>query len=144
MEVCRAHPPETYRREAFELISTVIDMIATLVGMSVELTADPAAANCCPSPAPPEIDFEQSSRVASLARALADPVRVQILDALRARPGELCQCELAPLLPISQPTLSHHLRKLQETGLVEVERRGRWAYYSLAPGSLEGLRAWLS
>jgi ArsR family transcriptional regulator, arsenate/arsenite/antimonite-responsive transcriptional repressor len=112
--------------------------------MSVELTAEATAVDCCPSPSLPEIDLEQSSEVASLARALADPIRVQILDTLRAGPGEVCQCELAPRFPISQPTLSHHLRKLHEAGLVDVERRGRWAYYSLVPGSLEGLRAWLS
>ena len=85
-----------------------------------------------------------TSRVVNTARALSDPVRVQILDALRQRCCETCQCELGPLFEISQPTLSHHMRKLQEAGLVEVERRGRWAYYSLKDENLEVLKAWLS
>lgn len=82
--------------------------------------------------------------MAELARALADPVRVQILDVLRHHEEEVCQCELQPLFDVSQPTLSHHLRKLGEAGLVRTERRGRWAWYSIHPDALEALRLWLS
>ncbi|HEX8646357.1 MAG TPA: metalloregulator ArsR/SmtB family transcription factor [Thermoleophilaceae bacterium] len=83
--------------------------------------------------------------VAGLAKALADPVRIQILDALREQdPHEVCQCQLQPLFDISQPTLSHHLRKLADAGLVVIERRGRWAWYSIDPDALEELRRWLS
>ncbi len=85
-----------------------------------------------------------TTRIASTARALSDAVRVQILETLRQRCCDTCQCELAPLFDISQPTLSHHLRKLQDAGLIEVERRGRWAYYSVRNENLEVLKAWLS
>ncbi|WP_205696760.1 helix-turn-helix transcriptional regulator [Conexibacter sp. SYSU D00693] len=82
--------------------------------------------------------------VADLAKALSDPIRVQVLEHLRTADGEVCQCHLQPLFDVSQPTLSHHLKKLREAGLVEVERRGKWAYYSLDDSTLEVLRSWLS
>lgn len=79
-----------------------------------------------------------------MARLLSDPIRVQVLDVLRGHDEAVCQCELTPLFDVSQPTLSHHLRKLEEAGFVSVERRGRWAYYSIEPDSLEVLSSWLS
>jgi ArsR family transcriptional regulator len=85
-----------------------------------------------------------AAAVAALAKALADPVRVRILDVLREHEYEVCQCQLQPLFDVSQPTLSHHLRKLEDAGLVSTERRGRWAWYSIEPDALEELRAWLS
>ena len=80
----------------------------------------------------------------AIAKALADPVRSQIFDLVRRHGAEVCQCELQPLFGLSQPTLSHHLRKLSDAQLVDVERRGKWAYYSVNPQSLEEIRAWLS
>ncbi len=53
-------------------------------------------------------------------------------------------CDLQRLFPISQPTLSHHLKKLREAGLAGVVRRGQWAYYYVNPDALEDLRSWLS
>jgi ArsR family transcriptional regulator len=102
----------------------------------------PAAACCAPSTRPdPALDAE---RIAALARALADPLRVRIVDVLRRHGEPLCQCELLPLFGISQSTLSHHMRRLADAGLVAVERRHRWAYYSVAPDALEDLTSWLS
>ena len=83
-------------------------------------------------------------RIAQIAGAMAEPVRVNILDVLRRSPVEVCQCELVPLFEMPQSTLSHHLKKLTDAGLVTVERRHRWAYYSLAPNAFEELTAWLS
>ncbi len=112
--------------------------------MTVDLTpAGPAAAECCAPSAglDPGLDAE---RVAAVARALAEPLRVTILDVLRRSPEEVCQCELVPLFGIPQSTLSHHIKKLADAGLVQVERRHRWAYYSVAPYALKELHAWLS
>ena len=89
-------------------------------------------------------DQARAARVAELAKVLSDPIRVQIVGLLADNPGEVCQCDLHPLFAVSQPTLSHHLRRLEEADLIEVERRGRWAYYSLQPQTLEVLRRWLS
>jgi ArsR family transcriptional regulator len=82
--------------------------------------------------------------IAPIARALGDPVRVRIVEALRERGDEVCQCHLQPLFAISQPTLSHHLGKLVDAGLVTVARRGRWAHYAIDPAGLAALRAWLA
>ena len=81
--------------------------------------------------------------LSTLAKALGDPIRLQIVDVLRRHPGEICVCDLQPLFEISQPTLSHHLKKLREAGLVGVVRREQWAYYHVLPDSLEVLKRWL-
>jgi len=106
-------------------------------------TAGPAADACC-APATdlsPTLDAE---RMAALAKALSEPLRVNILDVLRRHGEPLCQCQLRPLFGIAQPLLSHHINKLVDAGLVEVERRHRWAYYSVRPDALKELTTWLS
>jgi ArsR family transcriptional regulator len=75
---------------------------------------------------------------------LADPTRVQLVDVLRKHAGEICVCELEPLFDIKQSTLSEHLKKLRDAGLVGVERRGLWAYYYVNPEALKELSAWLN
>ncbi len=80
----------------------------------------------------------------AVAKALAEPVRLQIVDVLRRQAGEVCVCDLQSLFDISQPTLSHHLKKLREAGVVGVVRRGQWAYYYVLSEKLEALSAWLS
>ena len=62
---------------------------------------------------------------------------------LRKHAGEVCVCELVPLFDVSQPTLSHHLKKLRDAGLVASERRGLWAYYYVKPEALAPLAAWI-
>lgn len=88
--------------------------------------AGPAAAACAPltTGLDPELDAD---RLAGLAKALADPLRVTLLDLLRRHGEPVCQCELVPLLGVPQSTLSHHVRKLADAGLITVERRHRWA-----------------
>jgi ArsR family transcriptional regulator len=99
---------------------------------------------CCSPRIAGHVDAHRAAEVADVARLLADPIRVQVLDVLRGHEESVCQCELQPLFDVSQPTLSHHLRKLEEAGLVAVERRGRWAYYSIDADPLEVLSSWLS
>jgi ArsR family transcriptional regulator len=114
--------------------------------MSVDMTVLPVVEQqaCRLPPRIKAADRERAAGVASAAKVLADPVRVEILDLLRTAGGPVCQCELHPLFDISQPTLSHHLKKLADFELIEVERRGKWAYYSLNDQALEVLRTWLS
>ncbi len=117
--------------------------------MNVDITLAPkqkraAGERCCEPVVLPEVDPAGAERIAAVAKALADPVRVQLVDVLRKHAGEVCVCELEPLFDISQPTLSHHLRKLREAGLLGVERRGLWAYYYVLPDSIEELHRWLS
>lgn len=113
-----------------------------------ELTLEPkqkrAKGDACCEPAYlPEIDREQTARMAEVAKALGDPIRMQVVDVLRRHAGQVCVCELVPLFDVSQPTLSHHLKKLRDAGIVDSERRGLWAYYYVNPESLEELNAWL-
>jgi ArsR family transcriptional regulator, arsenate/arsenite/antimonite-responsive transcriptional repressor len=107
------------------------------------LPAGPAAEACCAPSAglDPSLGAEQ---IATVAKALGDPLRVRILDVLRRSDDDVCQCELIALFDIQQSLLSHHIRKLVDAGLVSVERRHRWAYYSASPHPLQELTAWLS
>jgi ArsR family transcriptional regulator len=104
----------------------------------------PAGQRCCEPVAYPDIERGHALRMAEVAKALGDPIRLQLVDVLRKHAGKVCVCELVPLFEISQPTLSHHLRKLREAGIVDSERRGLWAYYYVIPEALEELSAWLS
>lgn len=99
---------------------------------------------CCEPVVYPEVQRDLASRMAEVAKALGDPIRLQLVDVLRKHAGEVCVCELVPLFDVSQPTLSHHLKKLRDAGLVGVERRGLWAYYFVNPDALKELSAWLS
>jgi ArsR family transcriptional regulator len=92
----------------------------------------------------PDVEREQAVRMAGVAKALGDPVRIQLIDVLRKHAGKVCVCELVPLFDLSQPTVSHHLKVLREAGLVDSERRGLWAYYYVLPDALKELSAWLS
>ena len=72
----------------------------------------------------PDIDQERAARLAEVAKALGDPIRLQLVDVLRQHAGKVCVCELVPLFDIAQPTLSHHLKKLRAAGIVDSERPG--------------------
>ena len=117
--------------------------------MTVDLELAPktkraAGERCCEPVVYPDVQREQANRMAGVAKALGDPIRLQLVDVLRRHAGKVCVCELVPLFDISQPTLSHHLGKLRAAGIVDSERRGLWAYYYVIPDALEELSAWLS
>jgi ArsR family transcriptional regulator, arsenate/arsenite/antimonite-responsive transcriptional repressor len=104
----------------------------------------PPGEPCCLPVAYPDVERAQAERMAAIARALADPIRLQLVDVLRKHAGKVCVCELVPLFDLSQPTVSHHLKVLRDAGIVDSERRGLWAYYYVIPDALEELSAWLS
>jgi ArsR family transcriptional regulator len=117
--------------------------------MAIDLTLVPkqkraTGERCCEPLVYPNVDGDRAQNLATVAKALSDPVRVQLVDVLRRHAGEVCVCELVPLFDIAQNTLSHHLKKLREAGIVGVERRGLFAYYYVKPESLEDLSTWLS
>jgi ArsR family transcriptional regulator len=92
----------------------------------------------------PDLSREEAVRLAAITRALADPTRLRIVDAVRkATPEAVCQCELLPLFGMSQPALAKHLGILIAAGILGAERRGLWVHYYLVPGSLKDLRRWL-
>src|SRR5215210_5986406 len=114
-----------------------------VVDMRLPVLPGPAA-SACRAPATGLDRALDADRIAAVAKALAEPVRVHVLDVLRRHGEPLCQCELVPLFDVPQSTLSHHVNKLVTAGLVNVERRHKWAYYSVATDSLEDLTSWLS
>jgi ArsR family transcriptional regulator, arsenate/arsenite/antimonite-responsive transcriptional repressor len=99
------------------------------------------AAACCRPLDAPMLSHEEAETTATLFKALADPARVRIVNVLATSCDPVCVCELIAPLGLSQPTVSHHLKKLVQAGLLEREQRGIWAYYSLnhdALGRLAG------
>ena len=104
-----------------------------------------SSAGCCVTAAQPSVDAEQAGALAAVAKALGDPTRLRIVDAVRsAAPEAVCQCELLPLFDMSQPALAKHLRVLVDAGILASQRRGTWTYYYTRPDGLEGLTRWLS
>ncbi len=84
-------------------------------------------------------------------KALADPVRLRILEFLRdpvqsccVRDDGVCACDVEAFLGLSQPTVSHHMKLLVGAGLVTADKRGRWVYYALEPRAFASLRAFFS
>ena len=117
--------------------------------MSVDLELAPkqkraAGERCCEPVVYPDVQREPAIRMAEVAKALGDPIRLQLVAVLRKHAGKVCVCELVPLFDISQPTLSHHLKKLRDAGIVSSERQGLWAYYYVIPDGLQELSEWLS
>jgi ArsR family transcriptional regulator len=106
-------------------------------------TKRPKGEACCEPVVYPDVERREAERMATLAKAIADPVRLQLVDVLRKHAGEVCVCELVPLFDLSQPTVSHHLKVLRDAGIVGSERRGLWAYYYVVPGALDELAMWL-
>src|SRR3989442_10598352 len=103
------------------------------------MTVSPLA--CCAPLAAPLLSEEEADATATLFKALGDPARVRAVNLLATAGEPVCICELIEPLGLSQPTVSHHMRKLLEAGLVEREQRGKWAYFSLKRDAVEKLAA---
>jgi len=86
---------------------------------------------CCAPLAAPVLSDDEAEATAAMFRALAEPARVKIVNLLATTEQPVCACEFEPALGLAQPTVSHHLKKLTDAGLLEREQRGRWAYFSL-------------
>lgn len=94
---------------------------------------------CCAPLQTASITDQEAAAAASLFKALGDPVRLRIVNLLASSGTAICVCDLTPQTGLSQPTVSFHLKKLMDAKLIEREKRGKWAYYSLRPGALEEL-----
>ena len=88
---------------------------------------------CCQPLAAPTLSEEEAEGTALLFKALADPARVRIVNMLATSDEPVCACEFIPALGLAQATVSHHLKKLTDAGLLVREQRGKWAYFSLDP-----------
>jgi ArsR family transcriptional regulator len=87
---------------------------------------------CCQPVAPPLLGTE-ADELAGVYRALGDPTRVQILHILAAATDPVCVCDFTAAFDLGQPTISHHLAKLRDVGLVTSTKRGLWSFYQLNP-----------
>ncbi len=106
------------------------------------MTAAPTAVAGCVSLAAPTLSGEEADATARLFAALGDPARVKIVNLLATNREPVCVCNLTRPLGLAQPTVSHHMKKLVESGLLEREQRGKWAFFSLnqeAVSKLAGL-----
>ena len=98
-----------------------------------------APITCCAPLASPHLTDEEAGATAELFKALADPARVKVVNAIARSGGAVCACDLYEPLGLAQPTVSHHLKKLTDAGLLEREQRGKWAYFSLRRDAVEKL-----
>ena len=103
------------------------------------LEADPSV--CCAPLGAPRLTDEEAAATAELFKALGDPARVRAINILATAEQAVCVCDLIEPLGLSQPTVSHHMKRLLDAGLVEREQRGKWAYFSLNPDAIQKLAA---
>ena len=104
-----------------------------------------AVLECAPASYEMLIPAAEAERLAALMKGLADPVRLRLLRLVADSPDTTaCACHLPAALGISQPTLSHHLKKLVESGLLQREQRGRWVHYRLDIAALGPIAAFVT
>jgi ArsR family transcriptional regulator len=96
---------------------------------------------CCAPLGTPALAEAEALATAELFKSLGDPARVRIVNLVATSSEPVCACELYEPLGLSQPTVSHHLKKLVDAGLLEREQRGKWAYFSLSRDAVEKLAA---
>ncbi|MEV3965581.1 metalloregulator ArsR/SmtB family transcription factor [Nocardia sp. NPDC050193] len=99
------------------------------------------AATCNPAPRVREaLTPETAVQLATVFKALSDPVRLRLLSSIASRAGmEACVCDLSEGIALTQPTISHHLKVLRSAGLLTSERRASWVYYRVVPQALQGV-----
>jgi len=106
------------------------------------LLEQPAPVSLCGGALLAPLDRQRADELALLLKAVADPVRLQLLSLIRAGdPQESCVCDLTEAVDLSQPTVSHHLKVLVEAGLLTRERRGSWAWFAIVPSRLADVAA---
>jgi ArsR family transcriptional regulator len=118
-----------------------LDISTNIVTINVDMKSLDMI-DCCLPLGRESLDDDQAEAAAGLFKALADPARVKVVSVLARSEGPVCACEFIPALGLTQATVSHHLKKLTDAGLLEREQRGKWAYFSLNPEAvsrLEGL-----
>ena len=106
-----------------------------------ETTERVTSSGCCTPDLAPRLDTVAAKALSDDLTILGHPIRLQILDMLAQRDGQVCVCDLEGALPVKQPTVSHHLKLLREAGLIDCERRGLWAYYFVKRENLAAMRA---
>jgi ArsR family transcriptional regulator, arsenate/arsenite/antimonite-responsive transcriptional repressor len=110
------------------------------VSNSLTIISPADTAACYPPLTSQPLTRDRAEQVAPLLKALADPVRLQLMSLVASRVGgEACICDLNAAFDLSQPTISHHMKVLHQAGLVERDKRGAWVYYRVRPQALSNL-----
>ena len=104
------------------------------------LAPRPLGARCCDPDLRPLISTADAERATADLETLAHPIRLQLLEMLMRKEGDVCVCDLEAALPVKQPTVSHHLRLLLSAGLVQKEKQGLYTYYRVDRPALLALR----
>ncbi|HXF62165.1 MAG TPA: metalloregulator ArsR/SmtB family transcription factor [Caldilineaceae bacterium] len=104
-----------------------------------ELTLHSRLVGCCGMLPALRWTEEEAERLAAMLKALAHPVRLQIVELLSRYAGQVCVCDVETQFDLSQPTISHHLKVLRQAGLIDCEQRGVWVYYYTRPETLAQL-----
>jgi len=120
---------------------SMVEFMMHAAGQDFQLEEPRELGQCCGFPRKSlRLDDKKSARLAQLFKVLGDPARLQILDILAQRAGEVCVCDFEGTVGLpdkatgdrpKQPTVSHHLRVLRESGLIDAHKRGQWVYYFL-------------
>ncbi|MBA9005233.1 ArsR/SmtB family transcription factor [Thermomonospora cellulosilytica] len=101
---------------------------------------DVTTAGCCAPLSGPQLSEQEAAELAKVFKALADPVRLRLLNLIASQEGgEACVCDLTGPFDLTAPTISHHLKVLRQAGLITGERRGTWVYYRVIPEALTRL-----
>jgi ArsR family transcriptional regulator len=109
---------------------------------SVPMLSPVQTVACCSPLAHEPMSQAQADSVAPLLKALADPVRLRLMSLVASHEGgEACVCDLTGAFDLSQPTISHHLKVLYESGLLDRDKRGVWVYYRARTEALANLAA---
>jgi ArsR family transcriptional regulator, arsenate/arsenite/antimonite-responsive transcriptional repressor len=108
-------------------------------GIELPVLQDEAVVPCCPPITAGELSVADSEKMAAMFKALSDPVRLRLFSRIASHPdSEACVCDIQDV-GVSQPTVSHHLKKLREAGLLTSQRRGTWVYYRVEPSVLAAM-----
>ncbi|MGP4099844.1 metalloregulator ArsR/SmtB family transcription factor [Nonomuraea sp. KM90] len=95
---------------------------------------------CCAPIAREPLTEGAATELASMLKAVADPVRLRLLSMIGSHAGgEACVCDLTDAFDLTAPTISHHLKVLRTAGLIDGERRGTWVYYRIIPEAVNKL-----
>jgi ArsR family transcriptional regulator len=121
------------------MIANISSVVNTYPGGRVMPHRRADAAGCCAPVLEAPLRESDASELAQVFAALADPVRLRLLN-LIATAGEVCSCDLLAPLERSQPTVSHHTKVLADAGLIAGEKRGRWVWWSVVPERVAELR----
>lgn len=110
-----------------------------LVTDELTMALTPTQEVCC-APATLRWSMAQAEELAAKLKALAHPVRLQMVEMLSRLGGEVCVCDIEAQFDLSQPTISHHLKVLRQAMLIDCEQRGVWIYYYTRPEAIAQLR----